>query len=470
MKFGTSGLRGLVADMTDDLCAAYTRAFLAHLRVTGAAPAEILIGRDLRPSSPRIATACAAAAAAAGVRAVDCGVLPTPALALEAAARGAPAVMVTGSHIPFDRNGLKFYRPECEITKGDEAGVLAALEAPPADVAIAPGRAGMADAIASYLARARAFGGPSALAGRRIGVYQHSAAGRDLLPDALAALGATPVPLGRSDAFVPIDTEAVRPEDAALARDWCATERLDALVTTDGDGDRPLIADETGAFLRGDLVGVLTARALGADAVATPISSNTALERSGWFARIARTRIGSPYVIEAMERLAAEGAGLVVGYEANGGFLLGGDAVLATGALAPLPTRDALTPILSVLTMAAADGAALSALAARLPARATASDRLTDIAQARSGPFLDAVAANAAAQADLLAPIGAPGVESIDLTDGVRLTLAGDEIVHLRPSGNAPELRCYAEAETAERAAEIVGKTLAAVSSHLGAG
>jgi hypothetical protein len=36
--------------------------------------------------------------------------------------------MVTGSHIPFDRNGLKFYRPEGEITKADEAGILAARD------------------------------------------------------------------------------------------------------------------------------------------------------------------------------------------------------------------------------------------------------------------------------------------------------------------------------------------------------
>ena len=437
---------------------------------TGAAPTEILIGRDLRPSSPRIADACAAATRAAGVAVVDCGVLPTPALALEAARCGAPAIMVTGSHIPFDRNGLKFYRPEGEITKADELGVLAALEAPPVETESAPGDARKADAVAPYLARVRAFGSPAALAGWRIGVYQHSAAGRDLLPDALGALGATAVPLGRSDDFVPIDTEAVRPEDAALARGWCAAERLDALVTTDGDGDRPLIADETGAFLRGDLVGVLTARALGADAVATPISSNTALERSGWFARIARTRIGSPYVIEAMERLSTEGARLVVGYEANGGFLLGGEAVLATGVLAPLPTRDSLTPILAILTMAAADRVTLSALAARAPARATASERLTEIAQDRSGPFLGILAADAVAQADLVAPIGASVVEAVDLTDGVRLTLPGDEIVHLRPSGNAPELRCYAEAATSERAAEIVARTLAAVSKRLAAG
>jgi phosphomannomutase len=130
MKFGTSGLRGLVSDMTDEACAAWTAAFLAHLTGLGARPAALLVGLDRRPSSPRIAAAVRGAARRAGVEAVDLGVLPTPALALLAARRGLPAVMVTGNHIPFDRNGLKFYRRDGEIGKADEAGIVAAMAAP----------------------------------------------------------------------------------------------------------------------------------------------------------------------------------------------------------------------------------------------------------------------------------------------------------------------------------------------------
>ena len=46
-------------------------------------------------------------------------------------------------------------------------------------------------------------------------------------------------------------------------------------------------------------------------------------------------------------------------------------------------------------------------------------------------------------------------VEKIDATDGLRVTFASGEVVHLRPSGNAPELRCYTEADSPERAAAI---------------
>lgn len=461
MKFGTSGLRGLVSEMTDPLCADYVAAFLDHLAASGPAPAALLLGRDLRPSSPRIARACAAAARARGVDAVDCGALPTPALALAAGTRGVPAIMVTGSHIPFDRNGLKFYRPEGEITKADEAGILAHLGAAPEPEAARKGarRDDAGAAIRAYRARGIGFFPEDILAGWRIGVYQHSAVGRDLLAETLRALGAEAIPLGRSAHFVPIDTEAIRPEDEALARAWCAGHRLDALVSTDGDGDRPLIADEAGAFLRGDVIGVLAARYLGAEAVATPISSNTMLERSGWFPRIRRTRIGSPHVVAAMAALMAESAGFTVGYEANGGFLLGGPVTgPGGGALAPLVTRDATLPMLCVLALAAERGKPLSALPATLPPRFTASDRLTDFTPERAQTLL----ADLAGLAELLADLG-ERVAAVDLTDGVRMRLGGDQIVHLRASGNAPELRCYAEAADPGQAKGLVAAMLAAI-------
>lgn len=469
MKFGTSGLRGLVTDMTDELVTAYTEAFLRHLETAGARADALLIGRDLRPSSERIAGAALAAAESFGIRGVDCGVLPTPALALDSAERGLPAMMVTGSHIPFDYNGLKFYRASGEITKSDEEGITSALDmtAGPLPAAVAR-REEEAGARQRYIDRITAFFAADALAGQRIGVYQHSAAGRDVLTALLEALGATVIPFGRTDGFIPIDTEAVRPEDEALAREKTASEQLDAMVSTDGDGDRPLMADEQGTILRGDILGVLTARFLGADAVATPISSNTALERTGWFSRIARTRIGSPYVIAAMEELRAGGARLVVGYEANGGFLLGGDVTNADGAvLSALPTRDAAVPLLAVLVMARRRGVTVSQLVASLPARYTASDRLKEIGQDRSGPVLAALAESDTARRDFLGGLGLAPAGAPDVSDGVRMPIEGDEILHLRPSGNAPELRCYAEAASPERARALVAETLAKVAKEL---
>jgi phosphomannomutase len=469
MQFGTSGLRGLVTDLTDPVCASYTDAFLRYLAGAGRSAEAVLIGRDRRPSSPRMAQACAAAAQRAGVNAVDCGVLPTPALALEAARRDLPAVMVTGSHIPFDRNGLKFYHPGgAEITKTCETEITAGLR----DVAVAGAPAIFVPPAESpalhYTARLVTFFGADALQGMRIGLWEHSAAGRDLTAAVLADLGATVIRLDRTDAFVPIDTEAVAENDAVRIADWVTQHTLDALVSTDGDGDRPLMADERGRVMRGDLLGLLTAAELGADAVATPVSSSTALERSGWIDRIVRTRIGSPYVIEGMTALAEAGSRLPVGYEANGGFLLGGTVVAPHGAtLTALPTRDALLPMLAVLTAARRHGLSLGALAKTAPRRVTASDRLTDIDRSTSNTLLTALEGDAAFRVQLLALDNPEQVAAINNLDGVRMTLTSGEIVHLRPSGNAPELRIYAESEEASAAMGLAARTKTAIEVYL---
>lgn len=125
VAFGTSGARGLVSQMTGEVCAAYTLAFIQGLSLAGRGQ-KIALGMDLRPSSPDIAQACVAGIRQAGCEVDFCGVLPTPALALYALVNGLPAIMVTGSHIPFDRNGIKFYRADGEISKADEAAMTGA--------------------------------------------------------------------------------------------------------------------------------------------------------------------------------------------------------------------------------------------------------------------------------------------------------------------------------------------------------
>ena len=191
-----------------------------------------------------------------------------------------------------------------------------------------------------------------ALRGLRVGVYQHSAVGRDVLVKILSHLGAEVTPLGRSEKFIPVDTEAIRPEDVQLARDWAATGKFDAIVSADGDSDRPLVSDEHGNWLRGDIAGILCAKFLEADSVSTPVSCNTAVEKCGWFREIRRTRIGSPFVVASMMEATAAGAKRVVGYEANGGFLLNSDIETAGKRLRALPTRDAVIVMLGILLLA----------------------------------------------------------------------------------------------------------------------
>jgi len=459
--FGTSGARGLADAMSDRVSYLYTVGFLQYLERSGSIhPGEaVALAGDLRPSTPRILHAVAAAVRDLGYQPLHCGSIPSPAVACSAMHAAIASMMVTGSHIPDDRNGIKFNKPDGEILKEDERGIREQVvmvsrtlfdEAGRFSTEVAQLPAEDSVAARHYVARYLDFLPSGCLAGARVLVYEHSTVAAGLLVEIFAGLGADVLRRGYSDTFVPVDTEAVRSEDVELAKAWAADEHFDLFVSADGDGDRPLVGDELGNWLRGDLLGVLTARFLDADAVVTPVSSNTAVEKSAWFARVIRTRIGSPFVIEGMQRASDEGAQRVVGYEANGGFLTMTPLPFDGHVLSPLPTRDAVLVALSVLLLARRQGVPVSQLSQLLPARFTASDRLkafpTDLSRVR----IDALARDSDLIVEQFPGLG--DVAEVDQTDGLRITFANGEIVHLRPSGNAPELRCYTEADGVERA------------------
>lgn len=354
LKFGTSGLRGLSVDLKGKASAVYATAFAKHLLTSGQAKAgdPILVGRDFRDSSPDVSATCIAALKKAGLTPFDCGTVPTPALALYALSLKAGALMITGSHIPADRNGIKFYRPDGEIDKQDEtaiAALAAEIEAEGISDETAAAEDHSAIAAELFYERNIALLPEKALSGLKIGVYQHSTVARDLFVDVLAHYGAEVVPLGRSETFIPVDTEAVSPETLSLLK-WAPEHSLDAIVSADGDGDRPLLADERGVPLRGDLIGLITANFLGAGVVVTPVTSNSGIEANGSF-EVVRTKVGSPFVIAGMADALSAGKNGVMGFEANGGLLTASSFTLNGRPLSPLPTRDSFLPVLAVLLL-----------------------------------------------------------------------------------------------------------------------
>lgn len=468
VAFGTSGARGLVSAMSDHVCYSYTRGFLGHLKsLEDWQPGQrVALAGDLRSSTPRILAACAQAVEDLGGDPVFCGFVPTPAMALWAFKHKVPSIMVTGSHIPDDRNGIKFYRPNGEILKQDEIGIrkqkvpMALPEGGPLPI---ESRAKAENVISDYVQRYVDFFGPGVLTSRKIGVYQHSAVGRDILAEVLQVLGAEVVSFGRSDLFIPVDTEAVRSEDVDLAASFARTSKCDAIVSTDGDSDRPLLADHTGEWLRGDVLGVICAKAIEADSVVTPVSSSTIVEKCNFFENVVRTQIGSPYVIAAMNDAIRDGSGSVCGYEANGGFLLATDVYREGRVLTALPTRDALLPIIATL-LAASDGT-IREMVGLLPSRTTYSDRIANFGAERQKALMDwlnhsVVGSQQAHRGEEFSKISGAALISVDQLDGTRMKFANERIIHLRPSGNAPELRCYSEAEDKSFARLINEKTI----------
>ena len=454
VSFGTSGARGLVTQFTPNVCAAVAVAFIAGMKRNFSFK-TVAIAIDNRPSSYAMAQACASALKQLNLNVIYYGVVPTPALAYVAQEDKMPAIMVTGSHIPFDRNGLKFYRPDGEISKADEQVIITEQ----VEFTSLTGSAELTvsnRAAEEYITRYTSLFTTPFLTGKRIGIYEHSSAGRDLYYRIFETLGAEVISLERTDHFVPIDTEAVSEEDTLKAINWSKEHNLDAVFSTDGDGDRPLVSDENGNWLRGDILGLLTADALNIEALAIPVSCNTAIELSNKFTHVERTKIGSPYVIAEFENL-NEKFNSVAGFEANGGFLLGSDLQLNGKLLKALPTRDAILP--AIMLLSAANKGLISTLVDGLPKRYTHSDRIQNFATVKSQAI---IAQGKQDPKKLLAKIGFSKAEikKLDETDGLRITLDDNRIVHLRPSGNAPELRCYAEAEDYLKASECVTTSL----------
>jgi phosphomannomutase len=540
LSFGTSGLRGLVKDITDLEAYINSLGFLAYLLKTGGALRgdTVVVAGDLRPSTDRIMAAVARAVSDAGLKAENAGKIPTPALTYYAMQSGRPSIMVTGSHIPFDRNGIKFNKKAGEVLKSDEAGILAEVAQARRTEYGRPRQetpfdgSGMLregqrprlpeanpEARRMYVRRYLDAFPRGFLKGRRLVLYQHSAVGRDILAEILKELGAEVVAAGRSETFVPIDTENVTEEQLdrldAMAKEALRAGGLDALVSTDGDSDRPLVAGVAGPeeadargrrirFFGGDLLGLLVAEYVKADAAAVPISANDAVDAhlQSLGVRLVKTRIGSPYVIAAMQELEKTGwYSRVVSWEANGGFLTGTDIFLEGRPLKALPTRDALLPILAALHSAFGRTLSLVGNFDRLPKRYSRAGLLDNFPPATSRTILEKfspsdggekevlfaggevsvlddrgtlrkLGAGAAAAKELLkkkadiesffTPADGFGpVQRINVIDGVRIFFEGGDVAHVRPSGNAPQLRIYACSSAQARADRIVEDCIA---------
>ena len=544
-RFGTSGVRALVKDLTDLEIYSLTLGTLHHMKRAGKVQAGTLsseslripLGGDLRPSTHRILGATSRAILDAGYQLDYLGRLPTPALTYYALRQGIMSFMCTGSHIPADRNGQKANRCDGEVLKSDEQGIVEAVDAVRQQEYQRAAQASMFDtagmlkpehrldlppvdlaAEALYTERYQQVFPRDGLQGKRILFYQYSAVGRDLLPRILEHSGAEVIRAGRSDEFIPIDTEAISAAHLQMlekiAREQqVAHGQIDAIVSTDGDSDRPLIVGVSGSgdpakpalrFFPGDLVGAVVADYLQADSVSVPISANPAVHEHfmGKGVTTTKTRIGSPFVVEAMQKALAAGRRRVVGWEANGGFLVGSEMSLNDGLLHPLPTRDALLPILAVMYAAAEQGTTLSELFDRLPRWYGRADLIDDFPRDASRrilayfrPALEGVqwlefgsgrillrnlTERVIGEWSLDGPEGrafdrrrralegvfthARGfgeIERINVQDGIRCYFRNGDIAHIRPSGNAPQLRIYAHSRTQARADEIAEMAVA---------
>ena len=420
-RFGTDGVRGVVGrDLTVELV---ERLGLAATRWIGGG--RVLVGRDTRGSGPALEAAFARGVVAGGGEAVLAGVLPTAAVALAALDLG---VVISASHNPPEYNGVKFFDGEgAKLSDAAEEELERLLDdAPPAQGP--PGRVGRVEgAPQRYAAHIlERFG--TDLGGLRLAVDCANGALSGIAPALLRQLGAEVTTIGDAPDGTNINV-GCGATDLALLSETVRRGGFDLGVAFDGDGDRLLAVDESGATIDGDAILALLVLGLpGIDAVAVTTMTNLGFHRlmAEHRIRVFTTDVGDRYVLEALRR---EGA--VLGGEQSGHVIYLNGHVTGDGLAAAL---------------------LLCAVLRGRPASAAAADMRRLPQAQRSVPV----------RSRTLTPSILAEVERVNLE------LGSEGRVLVRPSGTEPVVRVLAEAGTAEAAEALSGRMSSIVSRELG--
>lgn len=347
--FGTDGVRGranahpMTAEMALKLGAAAGRYF----GTDGQNRHRVVIGKDTRLSGYMIENALTAGLTSMGMNVLLLGPVPTPAVGfLTHSMRADLGIMVSASHNPFQDNGIKFFGPDgFKLSDEAEAEIEALVDAAPELVpAERIGRARrIDDGLGRYIEYAKTtFPTGRRLAGLKVVIDCANGAAYKAAPQVLWELGAEVVEVGTAPSGTNINA-GCGSTDTRTAAEAVVTHGADVGICLDGDADRVMILDETGAVADGDQIMALFAarwadegRLKGHTLVAT-VMSNLGLERHLESHAIAlhRTAVGDRYVVEAMRargfNLGGEQSGHIVmtDYATTGDGLIAGLQFLA---------------------------------------------------------------------------------------------------------------------------------------------
>ena len=447
--FGTDGIRGRVGEPPITPEAILKLGWAAGRTLAaadGARPGDgpgVLIGKDTRISGYLLEAALESGLSAAGVDVYLCGPLPTPAIAyLTRALRLAAGIVVSGSHNPFDDNGIKFFDATgAKLPDAVEGAIEQAMEAPLTCVASsALGKAfRVGDAPGRYIEFCKStFPNELDLRDFRIVVDCANGAGYHVAPPVLHELGADVVPIAADPDGLNIN-EGVGATHPHHLADEVRKHGADIGIALDGDGDRLVMCDAEGRIYDGDQLLYVIAldykrrKTLAGGVVGTLMSNlgfEQALSREG--IPLARAKVGDRYVLEQLlERrwqLGGENSGHLICLDKH----TTGDAIIAALAVlrALIEQRKILAEAVAAVTL--------------FP------QRLINVPVTRGWDW-HANSTVAAAERSAIAALGESGR------------------VLLRPSGTEPVLRVMVEARDkslADEHAEALADTIAAAAGQ----
>jgi phosphoglucosamine mutase len=321
--FGTDGVRGVAnRDLTPEMMLQIGRAAASLLPDGDHRP--ILVGRDTRISGPMLEAALVAGITSVGRDAISVGIVPTPAVASITRATGAAAgAVISASHNPIADNGIKFFGADgFKIPDELEDRIEAALSAP---LARPTGTAVGSSRVAQNLARHyydELYEGGGDLTGLHVVVDCGFGAAYAIAPYALRKLGAQVTEINCEPDGSRINVECgatdLRGLQAAVRAERARGVERVIGAAFDGDADRVLFVDETGAVITGDHVlyalacSMQSRGELAGGAVVATVMSNVGFERAlrSRGIELIRAAVGDRYVLDRMR---------------SGGYALGGE-------------------------------------------------------------------------------------------------------------------------------------------------
>jgi phosphomannomutase len=437
--FKAYDVRGVYPDQLDEATARAIGAAFARFAGTD----RIVLGRDMRVSSPALAAAFAEGATAAGSDVVDVGEVSTDALYFASGRLDLPGAMFTASHNPGHYNGIKLCRAGAAPI-GAESGLqdIRALAEAGAAEAGEPGNVFEKDVLGEYAAHCRSFVDRAALQPMRIAVDAGNGMAGKTVPVVFGELPFEVVPLffELDGTFPNHPANPIEPENLADLQKAVRDEGCHAGIAFDGDADRMFLVDEKGELVSGSTTTALVAERLlrkhpGQAVIYNLICSwavPEVIEENG--GRPVRTRVGHSFIKQVMAE-----TGAIFGGEHSGHYYFRDNFRADSGMIAGLLALEAMSE----------SGRPLSEMLAPYQRYAP------------SGEINSVVEDQGAALAKLKA---AYSEGRQDLSDGLTVEF-DDWWFNCRPSNTEPLLRLNLEARTGDLMAARRDEVLALIRS-----